>query len=165
MKNDDGRISYWIPYAELLEAELPSSKGPDVRFQKRVFAFLRTIPILKFHLRKLLVLERNETSVIADLHDLKETLFIVQNFDGIPRQKVEFFNDVFYPLFKSKTEPDENKDGSKKEEIIAVTAKELGDFYKENKNKIINTDNLKKTFLNELENNGIIDHEISQIRR
>jgi hypothetical protein len=31
------------------------------------------------------------------------------------------------------------------------------------KGKIINTDNLKKTFLNELENNGLIDHEISQI--
>jgi hypothetical protein len=78
-------------------------------------------------------------------------------------KKVEFFNDIFYPFFKSKTEPDKNKDGSKKEDIIAVTAKELCDFYKERKNKIINTDNLKKTFLNELENNGIIDHEISQI--
>lgn len=163
LKNNDGRISYWIPYAELLEAELPSDKGIHVRFQKRVFAFLRTIPVLKFNRRKLLVLEGNEISVIADLTDLKETLSIVQNFDGIPRQKVEFFNDVLSPLYKSKTEPNTSADGSKKEDIIAVTTKELCNFYKEKKGKIINTDNLKKTFLNELENNEIIDREVSKI--
>ena len=94
---------------------------------------------------------------------MKETLSIVQNFDGIPRHKVEFFNDVLSPLYKSKTEPNKNEDGSKKEDIIAVTTKELCNFYKEKKGKIINTDNLKKTFLYELENNGIIDYEISKI--
>jgi hypothetical protein len=136
LKNNDGKISYWIPYADLLEAELPSDKGTDVRFQKRAFAFLRTIPILKFNLRRLLVLEGNETSVIADLQDLKEVLSIVQNFDGIPRQKVEFFNDVLYPLYKSKNGiPDSKKNEKeeivKEEDIPAVTAKELCDFYKE----------------------------------
>ena len=146
-----------------MDSELRSDKGIHVRFQKRVFAFLRTIPVLKFNRRKLLVLEGNEISVIADLQDLKETLSIVQNFDGIPRHKVEFFNDVLSPLYKSKTEPNKSEDGSKKEDIIAVTTKELCNFYKEKKGKIINTDNLKKTFLNELENNEIIDREISKI--
>lgn len=162
-KNNNGKISLWIPYVDLLEAELPSDKGTDVRFQKRVMAFLRTIPVLKHNLRKSIILENSETSIITDLKDLREVLCIVQNFDGIPRQKVEFFNDVLSTLYKSKTEPNKSEDGSKKEDIIAVTAKELCDFYKEKKGKIINTDNLKKTFLNELENNGIIDHEISEI--
>ena len=162
-KNNNGKISLWIPYVDLLEAELPSDKGTDVRFQKRVMAFLRTIPVLKHNLRKSVILENNETSIIADLKDLREVLCIVQNFDGIPRQKVEFFNDVLYPLYKSKTEPNKSEDGSKKEDVIAVTSKELCGFYKEKKNKIINTDNLRKTFLNELENNGIIDHELSKI--
>ena len=50
--------------------------------QKRIFSLLRIVPIVKFNLKKLLVLE-GETSVIADLDDLKEVLSITQNFDGI----------------------------------------------------------------------------------
>ena len=40
LKNNNGKISVWIPYAELLEKELPSNKGTDVRLQKEYFLYL-----------------------------------------------------------------------------------------------------------------------------
>ena len=63
-----------------------------------------------------MVLE-GETCVIADLEDLKEVLSITQNFDGIPKFKIEFFNDIFYPCFAQKTKPIQiiNADTTKKE--------------------------------------------------
>jgi hypothetical protein len=159
---DNGKISLWIPYNRLLQKELPSNKGTDVRLQKRIFSLLNIVPIVKFNLRKLLVLG-NETSVIADLSDLKEVLTITQNFDGIPKFKLDFFDNIFYPCFKTKTKPDTNADGSKTEDREAVTSKQLCDYYKEKTGKPISTDNIKTTYLNELVNNGLIDYEISNI--
>jgi hypothetical protein len=104
-----------------------------------------------------------ENSIIADLRDLKEVLSITQNFDGLPRFKAEFFNDIFCPLFKSKREPDSNKDGTKKEDIIAVRTKQLCEDFKEKKGRPISTDNLKQTYLNQLINEGIIDYTQSKI--
>ncbi len=109
-----------------------------------------------------LVLE-NETSVIAGLEDLKEVLSITQNFDGIPKYKKDFFDYVFYPSYKSKTKPDSNADDSKSEEIIAATTKQLCEYYRKVKGKSINLDILKKTFLNDLLNNELINCESSII--
>ena len=162
LKNNNGKISVWIPYAELLEKELPSNKGTDVRLQKRVFSLLRIVPIIKSNHRKLLLLGK-ETSVIADLADLREVLSITQNYEGIPKYKIEFFNEIFYPCYQSKDGPDLSSDGTKKEEIRAVTTKQLCEFFKEKKGKPISTDNLKKVYLNELINNALIDSVDSKI--
>jgi len=107
-----------------------------------------------------------EDSIIADLDDLREVLSITQNFDGLPKFKAEFYNMIFYPCFANKTEPDtNNKEGKdrKEEEIIAVTTRQLCDYYKEIKKKPITTDNLKHTYLNQLINEGIIDYTESKI--
>ena len=106
----------------------------------------------------------NETSVIADLDDLREVLSITQNFEGIPKYKIEFFNNVLYPCYKSKNDvPDSSKDGSKQEDRVAVTARQLCDAFKKVKGKAITTDNLKKTYLDELMSNGLIDYDKSNI--
>ncbi len=162
--NNNKKISLWIPFHGLLQQELPSNRGTDVRFIKRIFSFLNVLPIIRHDQRYSLVLE-NETSVIAFVEDLKEVLSITQNFDGILKYKKEFFDNIFYPCYKSKTEPDCNSDGLKREEITAVTTKQLCDFYKKAKGKSISTDNLKKVFLNELLNNELIDCESSTIHQ
>jgi hypothetical protein len=162
LKNNNGKISVWIPYAELLEKELPSNKGTDVRLQKRIFSLLRIVPIIKSNHRQLLLLGK-ETSVIADLADLREVLSITQNYEGIPKYKIEFFNEIFYPCYQSKDGPDLSSDGTKKEEISAVTTKQLCEFFKDKKGKPISTDNLKKVYLNELINNALIDSVDSKI--
>ncbi len=117
LKLNSKTISLWIPFYNLLEKEMPYNKGTYVRFAKRIFSFLNILPILRHDRRKSLVLE-NEISVIAELDDLKEVLNITQNFDGIPKQKKDFFDTVFVPCYKEKKEPDSNTDGIKKEEII-----------------------------------------------
>ena len=139
----------------------------QTRLQKRIFSLPRVVPIIKFNLRKLLVLE-GETCVIAEVEDLKEVLSITQNFDGIPKFKAEFFNDILYPCFAKKTAPDSNNKAEddksrKEEEIIAVTTRQLCDYYKEIKGKPISSDNLKHIYLNELVNEGIIDYTESKI--
>src|SRR5688572_2816741 len=142
--------------------ELPSNKGTDVRLQKRIFSLIKIVSIVKFNLKKSLVF-RNQTSIIADLDDLKEVLSITQNFDGIPKFKVDFFYEIFYPCFKEKREIDSNADSKKTEEIIAVTTRELCDYFKAIRKKPISTDNLKHTYLNPLINEGIIDYTESKI--
>ena len=160
--NSHGKISVWIPYAQLLQSELPSNKGTDVRLVKRIFSLLNIVAIVKLNLRNMLVLE-NEISIIADLQDLKEVLSITQNFEGIPEYKIDFLYNIFSSLYNSKTEPDSNIDNTKKEERKAVTVRQLCEYYKIKKGKSISTDNMKKTYLNELVNNGLIDYESSKI--
>jgi hypothetical protein len=110
--NNDKKISVWIPYYEFLQQELPSNRGTDVRFTKRIFSFLNILPILRYDQKMSLILE-NESSIIADLDDLKEVLSITQNFDGIPKYKKDFFENVFIPCYKAKMEPDLSADGKK----------------------------------------------------
>ena len=160
----NNKISLWIPYYDLLQKILPANKGTDVRFAKKLFSLLNVVPIVKNNQRMMINLE-GETSIIASLNDLKEVLSITQNFDGIPKYKIEFFNEIFYTLYETKTEPDSNIDNSKTEEIKAVTSKQVCEFFKDKKGKPISTDSLKKTYLNQLINEGLIDHTPSNIDR
>jgi hypothetical protein len=66
-------------------------------------------------------------------------------------------------LFAQKTEVGKSADHKKEEEILAVTTRQLCDYYKEIKGKPIQTDNLKHVYLNELINEGIIDYTESKI--
>lgn len=70
---------------------------------------------------------------------------------------------MFYPCYKLKKQPDVSIDGSKQENIIAVTTRDLCEFYRQKTGKSINSDILKKTYLNELVKNGIIEEEVSNI--
>lgn len=82
---------------------------------------------------------------------------------GIPTYKLKLFKEVFLEKFKTKKTPDKNKDETKEERIIAVTTRELCDYYKEKTRKTITSNNLKQNYLNEFINNGLIDEEDSVI--
>lgn len=152
-------ISVWIPYGPILGETLPSNRGTDVRNAKRIFSFLNLLPMIKSHLRDTLTCG-NETSIIASLQDLHQVLDITQNVDGMPRYKMDFFKNIFVECFKQKQIPDDDDEG-KQELIIAVTTRDLKDYHKQKTGKIIDTDRLKKTYLNELHNNGIIGEDDS----
>ena len=124
-----------------------------MRIEQRLFSFLNIIPLAKIDSRQKLIYGDKEL-VIANLEDLAEVLHITQNISGIPSYKIKFYKDIFIPLFQSKSKPDE-KNG-KEEKIIAVTTKELADYYKDKTGKAISTDNLRKTILVELLNNDYI---------
>ncbi len=157
IKND-----FWIPYAEILAEALKADRGTDVRNNKRIFSLLNIIPLVKSENRPKLYLNGHK-SIIAILEDLSEVLGITQNLNGIPAYKMKFFKEVFCPLFESKIEPNKSKDGTKEEDEIALTTRQLVDEYKSKFGKTYTTDNLRKIFLVELHNNGIIEEQESKV--
>ena len=161
-KLTESRVDVWIPYYDRLGRAIRTDKGTDVRNNGRIFDLLNIVTLIKFNNRQRLSIGENH-SIIATLEDLSEVLAITQNLNGIPAYKIKFFKEVFYPLYNSKKEPDKSADGTKEENEITVTTSQLRDEYKSKFGKIITVESLKKTFLNELHNNGFIEEEDSII--
>ncbi len=150
----------WIPFQSILAESLSSEKGTDVRTTNRIFSLLNlTTKINSVNRHKLIL--GNETLAISLLSDLKEVLRLTQGITGILLYKLDFFKEIFIPLLLSKDKPLE-KDGITKDKI-AVYSNELADYYKEKKERSITTDALKKTYLTELKNNGLIDEFESKV--
>jgi hypothetical protein len=105
----------------------------------------------------------------------------MQNSSGLPPYKVKFFNEIFYALYKRKLQEKlQEQEHLEKEAIIeesggehklvrqshhsvsssnvTLTANEICDYYNpKNPRKPINSDNLRKTYLNELVSAGYIE--------
>ena len=172
-REDDKDNMVVIPYRNLLKRSLPAKKGTDNRITGRIASFLDVISLTRLHLR-LRLKSGEDTSIIATLEDLDEALAITQNTTGVPVYKLKFFNDVFLPAFEAKTDPDvktvtyigkdvQPSNFSVSETRTAVTARELCEKFEQANKATIDVDNLKKTYLNVLVNNGIIDQLDSQI--
>ena len=158
--------SVWIPYGGILSEALPSSRGSDNRVTERIFSFLNVISLAKGHLRPKLEYgpeDQKEKLVIATLDDLAEVLHITQNVSGMPTHKMQFFKETFVPLFKSKETLDLSDDENKAEKRIAVTTRQLADYYKKETGKVLTTESVRKIYLEELENNGHIDKQDSEL--
>ncbi len=159
-KNRENNV--WIPYNSILAESLPSEKGPDVRFVDRIFSMLILITqINSFNRLKLHF--GNEILSIASTSDLDEVLRITQNITDIPSYKLDFFTNVFLPLFNTKKEPDSSLKEDTTEDRIALSTSELAQYYQKTKGKATTTDNIKKTYLDGLKNNGLIDDVESKI--
>jgi hypothetical protein len=162
-ENKDNGV--WIPYYNILSQSLPAENGTDVRLVNRIFLLLNIIIKVNLFTRCKLKMGK-ETMSISSQEDLEEVLKFTQNISGIPSYKLEFFTLVFIPLFESKAYPDKStKDDGVEEDRIAVTTTELAEYYKEKRGKSITTDNIKKTYLAELENNASIDKIESKVDR
>jgi hypothetical protein len=90
-------------------------------------------------------------------------LHITQNVSGMPTHKMQFFKEIFVPLFNSKKTLDVSDDRNKFEKRRAVTTRQLADYYKQETGKVLTTDAVRKIYLEELENNGYIDKEDSEL--
>jgi hypothetical protein len=146
----------FIPYGGILGAILKGDKGTDNRINKRVFSFLRMIALSRAHLRFKLHYGQ-EKLVIADLEDLHEVLHITQNFTGIPPDKLKEYKEVFLAAYRSKIIPDVNKDGSKQEDIIAVTTNDCCKKHKEVTGIGINAKAYRPRYIDEWINASLID--------
>jgi hypothetical protein len=183
--NGDRELQYdnpvWIPYYEILGATLPADKGTEMRINRRLILLLRIIALTKSDSRYQVIFN-SQTLTIAAVEDLSETLYIMQNSTGLPPYKVKFFHEVFYPLCKERLEEKLEEYHAQKNIIIEVkenselnkvaildagapvassvrlTANEICDFYNRlNPRSPINSDNLRKTYLNELTFAGFIE--------
>ena len=155
----------WIPFQQYLAEALPSNRGPTMRTVSHVGSLLDTVSLTNSNFM-VDYGSIGEKQVIARPEDLAEVVHITNNitssdYSGIPSNKVSFMKEIFLPIYTSKTEPDTK--GDKEEKNIAVTTKELCDYYKKKRGRGITTDNLKKQFLNELLANDIIGEIKSEI--
>jgi hypothetical protein len=153
----------FIPYDGILGAILKGEKGVDNRINKRVFSFLRMIALARAHLRYKLYYG-HEKLVIADLNeDLHEVLHITQGLVGIPPDKLKEYKNVLLPAYDEKRGPDRNKDGSKVEDIKAVTTKDCCKKHKEVTGMEINTKRYKPRFIDVWLESGLIEEQRSNI--
>jgi hypothetical protein len=154
----------WIPFCEILGETLPAQKGVDNRIANRLFSLLSIITLSRAHLRGRLVYG-NESLTIADIDsDLHELLYITRNTSGIPSFKLRLYKEIVIELFKQKAE--QNKDEAESTDITdiastVVTTRELCNYYNKKTGKSISTNNMKKTYLDEFINNGIINEQDS----
>jgi hypothetical protein len=153
----------FIPYGGILGAILKWDRGTDNRINKRVFSFLRMIALSRAHLRYKLHYG-HEKLVIADLaEDLHEVLHITQNFTGVPPDKLKEYKDVFLAAYNSKIGPNVSKDGSKTEDIIAVTTNECCQKHKEVTGVGMNAKAYKPKYIDEWVNASLIEEQKSNI--
>ncbi|MDN5867132.1 MAG: bifunctional DNA primase/polymerase, partial [Candidatus Nitrosocosmicus sp.] len=163
LKNKDNNV--WIPFQQILSESLPSEKGPDVRMVDKVFSLLVLVTKINSFNRPKLIMG-SENLAISTPIDLEQVLTLTHNLTGIPTHKLEFFSQVFMSKFKSKDSPDrtiKNSGEIIEEDRIALTTTELAEQFKKVKGKPITTDNVNKTYLQELKNNGLIDEINSKI--
>ena len=153
----------FIPYGGILGAILKWDRGTDNRINKRVFSFLRMIALSRAQLRYKLHYG-NEKLVIADLaEDLHEVLRITQNFTGVPPDKLKEYKDIFLAAYNSKIGPNESKDGSKQEDIIAVTTNDCCKKHKEVTGIGINAKAYKPKYIDEWINASLVEEQKSNI--
>ncbi|CAN5511570.1 hypothetical protein BH18THE2_BH18THE2_27650 [soil metagenome] len=155
----------WIPYQEYLAESLPHNRGSSMRTAAHIGSLLKIVTLARSQYRLDCGIEK---SVIARPEDLVEVLQITRNmtrsnYNGVPAHKIEFMKEIFSPIFKSKKEPDKDKKGERQEKIIGVTSSELCTLYKKKRGRGINTDNLKKQYLNEMLANDLIGETVSEI--
>ena len=170
----------WVPYEEILGHTLPADKGAEMRMNRRLMLLLIIIALAKSDSRYQVVFD-NQTLTIAAVEDLSEALYIMQNSTGLPPYKVKFFNQIFYPLCREKLEEKLREYHLQENAVIEVgakstlnkvtsaapvptissvrlTANEICDYYNRlNPKSPMNSDNLRKTYLNELTSAGIIE--------
>lgn len=167
----------WIPYQPILGATLPAEKGTEMRTNRRLMSLIRIISLAKSNQRYQLVFD-NQILTIAAPEDLTEVLYIMQNSSGLSPYKVKFFNEIFYPLYKRRLQEKLQEEEHFERDAIIVsgnnvqisqnhhvvpsyitlTANEICDYYNlKNPHRTINSDNLRKTYLNELVSTGWIE--------
>ena len=115
--------------------------------------------------------------IIADIkEDLHEALHLSQNKVGIPVFKLEMFENVFISAWKKQLKMEEQNDmdieagveGAEKlslkkpingEKMLVLTAHQLCEELKVYNGRVMTTANMKRTYLDEFVNAGLIDDE------
>jgi hypothetical protein len=170
-KVEEKKSLVWIPFTESLAESLPAEKG-----SMRLYTFLKIVAIVRSHLRKKLI-SGNETMIVADIkEDLHEALHLSQNRVGIPVFKLEMFENVFISAWKKQLKMEEQNDmdiqagveGAEKhslkklingERMLILTAHQLCEELKAYNGRVMTTANMKRTYLDEFVNAGLIDEE------
>ena len=99
-----------IPYAEKLSEAYPAVLPRDMRDFKRFLNLIQVNAILNLFNRPILEIHKGKRTkyyILADMHDLREALYIFENLEqttrlGIPGHILDFFNEIVRPLCRER---------------------------------------------------------------
>jgi hypothetical protein len=171
---EPGANNVIIPFSEVVSKSLPTNKALDMTLAYRMFSYLSLLPMVNIENRPTYVMRRegeirSHIMPFATFDDLREAISLVQFANGVRPYILEWYNDVFLPTYKSKTEADSKTRVKGKDTIIieedriAVTTTELIDATESKQHKRFNGQKILETYVYPLINDGYIDKEQSLI--
>jgi hypothetical protein len=177
----------WIPYAEILGKTLPADKGTEMRINKRLLLLLRIIALVKSNHRYQVIFANQTLTIAAiedlteSLYIMQNSTglppykfeFFNEIFYPLYQKKLEEKlkeerEDIASSVIETETKEQthlqlpppspQNKTIMASVNSVRLTANEICDYYNLHHPKSpINSDNLRKTYLNELTYAGYIE--------
>jgi hypothetical protein len=177
----------WIPFAEILGKTLPAEKGTEMRINRRLLLLVRIIALAKADLRYQVIFDNQTQTIasVEDLTEALYIMqnssglppYKVKFFN-------EYIYPLYQKKLKEKLREEQQQEdvaiieAEKEEQVcqlstqnykdiattlssdngVTLTANEICDYYNlQNPKSPINSDNLRKTYLNELNYAGYIE--------
>ncbi|HKG87608.1 MAG TPA: hypothetical protein VKA95_04725 [Nitrososphaeraceae archaeon] len=177
----------WIPYVEILGKTLPAERGTEMRINRHIMVLLKTIALAKADLRYQVIFDNQTLTIasVEDLTEALYIMqnssglppykvkFFNEYIYPLYQKKLEEKlkeqrEDIASSIIETETEPQihlqlspsapQNKTTLSPGNSVTLTANEICDYYKLQNPKLpINSDNLRKTYLNELNSAGYIE--------
>jgi hypothetical protein len=171
---------FWIPGYEKLGKELPAEVGRHMRDSTRFFTILQMHAAANIFNRPRLLIDslshiivtRNDYIKARDLYFGEDPSKTESIFTGVSEKSLRFYKEVFWVCWKdrlkqTKTNDEENdqqtltaeEDEKENYPYIWVTTRDLTDKSKTCWDYPLNSDTLRKSYLDELELGGYIDKQ------
>jgi hypothetical protein len=159
----------FIPYKERILDGLPKSDLWHITNTDRLFRYLTMSTRIHCDCRPKIVYPDGRIELIATFDDLRQALYLMQGSspnNGVSQYRLEWFEKVFLPLYRSKGNVKASGIDSHGNQVIethvGVTTDEL---LSKDENKNLTSKDLLQRYLYPLQNQGIIDSVQSVINR
>jgi hypothetical protein len=169
---EPGSNNVFIPFADAISQSLATKKSSDMTMADRIIGYLTLLAQVNVEDRPVIIYREKGNPVtqkipLATFADLKEALFLLQYSNGVRPYVLQWYYDVFLPMYKEKTDVDSkpSSDGRYmlKESRIAVTTQQLADATFNKKDKKLSTRYVREIYLEQLINQGYIDSVSSEL--
>jgi hypothetical protein len=175
-----GSNNTFVPYQEAIDSVLTKEQTSDMTAAKRFNAFLSLLPMINITKRPSIRMQKEGekededgpivyTMPLGTFEDLNDALYIMQFSNGVRPYVLQWYYDIFLPLYNEQTVPASKvKRVSKEDQIIhenriAVTTIQLIKATKEKRHKSYTSKQLLESFIYPLMNQGYIDLIDSEI--
>jgi hypothetical protein len=160
-----------IPFKELLKKLSSKEKASDMTTANRLGGFLSLLTIVNIYKRPRLVVRvkgdlRIHIVAFALFEDLKESLYLMENADGVRPYIRKWYHDVFIKTYNEKI--DLNSKVSSRGEILrekrkALTTEELVEKTEEIYARVYTRKQVLETYINPLINHGLVENIESEL--
>jgi hypothetical protein len=164
--NKPNSTNVFIPFIDSIEKSLPGGKASDITAADRLYHYLTVLPVANIDSRPRLVTKSKgdfllHTCPFALFEDLRESVYLMENGDGIRPYILEWFNLVFLIAYNEKTEPNSKND--LEEEYISLTTRELVAATEKIQKRMYSTQQMYENYIVPLINAGYVDRMPSRL--